>query len=296
MQVCATNRPVEVNFPPNGVFVLESRHGGAFRMEETAHDYWKVLHPFRGAGRLVVRGRGMSLGAGDVALVPPGVKHRIEDEAGKPLALYGVCVRREVLGAAGEQSGRTGNARVFRGAAWGGEATRILRALLLEQSRPDGAAAAMAVGLAWQLMALAWRAAEGGAGPVAGGKPEARGGPARVRVAAYVRQLARTFPAETTIDAAAARLGLGRRRFTDLFRATSGMSWVEALRALRVEHATRLLRETDRSVAAVAFESGFSDLSHFHRVFRDASGGITPERWRQKRRTVVRPRGGVATR
>jgi AraC-like DNA-binding protein len=147
----------------------------------------------------------------------------------------------------------------------------------IEQSRLAVGGAAFTVGLAWRLLGLVWRAAaEGDASEVIGS------GLSRARVAEYARGLAGTFYRETSIDAAAARLGLGRRRFTTLFREETGRTWLRAVRELRLEHARRLLRETERSVVAVAFESGFTDLSHFHRVFRESTGGVSPEAWRRK--------------
>ena len=53
--------------------------------------------------------------------------------------------------------------------------------------------------------------------------------------------------------------------------------------SLRLKHAAELLSETDRSVSAVAFESGFDDLSNFHHCFKSAHG-CSPLAYRQLRR------------
>lgn len=274
-------RPVEVVFPETGVFVLESRHARGFRMEDTAHGFWKVLCAFRGRGVLVAGRRRWGLKAGDVAWVPAGVVHRLEEGEAEPLSLYGVCVRAERVEAVPGASGGLGKMKVFAQPVWGAEATGLVRALLIEQSRPAAGGAAMVLGLTWRLLGLVWRA---GAGSGVDGAVEQPGGVARARVAEYARGLGRTFYRETTIDAAAARLGMGRRRFTTLFREETGQTWLQAVRGMRVEHARRLLKETRRSVAAVAFEAGFADLSHFYRVFRETSGGVSPEVWRKARR------------
>jgi len=71
--------------------------------------------------------------------------------------------------------------------------------------------------------------------------------------------------------------GLG----VELFREVTGESWLSYLRRLRLEHARSLLRDRNRSIAAVAFESGFEDLSSFYRAFKTATG-MVPHQWRSR--------------
>ena len=80
-----------------------------------------------------------------------------------------------------------------------------------------------------------------------------------------------------TVDSAAARLCLSRRRFTTLFREVAGTSW---LSHLRVQHAKVLLQSSDRTVLAIAFECGFEDVSSFYRAFKSVTGQ-TPDGWRK---------------
>jgi AraC family transcriptional regulator len=68
------------------------------------------------------------------------------------------------------------------------------------------------------------------------------------------------------------------------FRRCVGTSVGEYVRALRIEHARRALRTTDRSIADVALDCGFSDQSHLSRIFRKATG-MAPARYRRPSRT-----------
>jgi AraC family L-rhamnose operon regulatory protein RhaS len=104
---------------------------------------------------------------------------------------------------------------------------------------------------------------------------------AKARVAAYARGLEQTFFEERLIDGAAERLGLSRRRFTTLFREVAGDTWFNTVRALRLVHARRLLRETGRSVTSICYECGFEDVSNFYRAFR-AVERVSPGAWRRK--------------
>jgi len=71
---------------------------------------------------------------------------------------------------------------------------------------------------------------------------------------------------------AAARVGLGRSHFHALFREAAGTSFVRHLTRLRVDTARRLLEETDLPLAEVALASGFEQLAHFYRCFREHTG------------------------
>jgi AraC family transcriptional regulator len=67
------------------------------------------------------------------------------------------------------------------------------------------------------------------------------------------------------------------------FRARMGCTIGEYVRALRVEHARRLLATTDVPLSRAALLSGFSDQSHMTREFR-ASLGVTPGVYRRSSR------------
>jgi AraC-like DNA-binding protein len=103
------------------------------------------------------------------------------------------------------------------------------------------------------------------------------------RVARYALELKSQFFRQETIAKAARSVGLGRRQFTGLFRKVTGQSWRRYILSLRLKNAAGLLVQTNRSVSAVAFESGFDDLSHFHHRFKLAYG-CSPltyrEQWR----------------
>jgi AraC-like DNA-binding protein len=105
-------------------------------------------------------------------------------------------------------------------------------------------------------------------------------GDSMARVRAYVQDLEQHFFEATNLDAAAASLGLSRRRFTQLFRQCTDSSWLAYVRRLRIEHAKRLLAEPQKTVLSIAFECGFEDLSTFYRAFK-REVGVSPNQWRQ---------------
>lgn len=64
------------------------------------------------------------------------------------------------------------------------------------------------------------------------------------------------------------------------FRLSYGESLSRFVRRIRVDRAATALKETDKSLIQIAFESGFCDQSHFCRVFRNATG-FAPKEFRR---------------
>ena len=66
--------------------------------------------------------------------------------------------------------------------------------------------------------------------------------------------------------------GVSQAHFAREFRQAFGVPPHRYLLTRRIERATALLRETDRSVTEIAFETGWSSLGTFGRTFRDITG------------------------
>lgn len=56
--------------------------------------------------------------------------------------------------------------------------------------------------------------------------------------------------------------------FSRLFLRTTAKTFTQFVTEVRLGHACRLLRESDDTIAEIAFASGFSNLAHFNRMFR----------------------------
>ncbi len=62
--------------------------------------------------------------------------------------------------------------------------------------------------------------------------------------------------------------GVSISQFERRFRRAFGMSPHQYLTRIRIEHAARLLRESDQSITDISHASGFYDHAHFSRTFR----------------------------
>jgi AraC-like DNA-binding protein len=70
----------------------------------------------------------------------------------------------------------------------------------------------------------------------------------------------------------AREVGVSVGQLSRLFRRTMGCSIPQYRNRLRIERAAELLRTTDKSVTTVALDCGFTNLTHFHRVFSRTHG------------------------
>lgn len=83
-----------------------------------------------------------------------------------------------------------------------------------------------------------------------------------------------------TLDELGHRVGLSRSALHERFVALTGMPPMQYLTNWRMQCAARLLRESHRSVAAVAVEIGYDSEAAFSRAFKRATG-LPPATWRR---------------
>lgn len=56
--------------------------------------------------------------------------------------------------------------------------------------------------------------------------------------------------------------------FSRFFKTRTGITFIDSLLELRLGHASRLLIDTTQSVAEVAYNCGFNNISNFNRLFK----------------------------
>jgi AraC family L-rhamnose operon regulatory protein RhaS len=273
------HRPIDVTLPGHGVFLLESQHAPGFRMGSQRHDFLEIFYVLEGRGAFHLEGRAHPCQKDDVVGVPVGWRHRLEDDPARPLRLYGICVAPRVWQPEPALLGHIAAGVLPVPSLLRAEVRAGLRRLLYEQTLDRTGSRAWIVGQTLQLVVALARNRPGGdaAQPSRG---EGAASELRRAVNRYVAELPHRFFEATDLDQAAAELGMSRRRFTQLFRESLGTSWSSHLTRLRIDYACQLLRDTPRSVTAVAFECGFEDLSNFYRAFKRQTG-LPPHAWRQ---------------
>jgi len=98
----------------------------------------------------------------------------------------------------------------------------------------------------------------------------------------------RSYAEPLDVRAVAAVAHISPAHFSRCFRAVFGESPHRYLQRRRVERSMFLLRESDRPVAEICFDVGFSSPGTFSRTFR-AIVGMTPGAYRKEHGPVVTP-------
>lgn len=215
-----------------------------------------------------------SVSAGSVVIVPRGIRHRIVDV--RPSTLLLLCLGRAMIEADEELA--TLWKQLERVPQRGLPLTRpvrqriehLWRRAMLEAAHARIGGAVMARTLAAQLLVQLARLPVSGAGDNA-----------RQRIASVAKEIDETFFDDWSLDRAAARAGMSRRRFSELFRQANGRTMWDYLNDRRLTHAAQLLKAGERSITGVMFSCGFNDLSHFYRLFR-ARHGAPPRQWAER--------------
>lgn len=89
-----------------------------------------------------------------------------------------------------------------------------------------------------------------------------------------------SFAAPCNLDALAKIAGVTGPHLIHLFRKHLGVTPIDYLWKTRIDHGTRLLKETGLSISEIAFRSGFQDPYHFSKVVKKQLG-ISPREYRK---------------
>ncbi|QDV42824.1 Xylose operon regulatory protein [Stieleria neptunia] len=86
-----------------------------------------------------------------------------------------------------------------------------------------------------------------------------------------------------TVSSLTRRFPISRRRLEQRFRSVLNRSPAEEIRRVRMEHACRLLLDSDQSIASIALKTGFATGASLSQAFRQQMGA-TPGEYRQVNR------------
>ena len=105
------------------------------------------------------------------------------------------------------------------------------------------------------------------------------------RVAQAVDLFYARYGGPVSIAQVSRHVGISVNQLERLFRKTIGESPQHCLLHIRIEQASRLLRESHESMAEVAQRCGFYDQAHFSRAF-SAAMGCSPLAYRHRHQTI----------
>jgi AraC-like DNA-binding protein/quercetin dioxygenase-like cupin family protein len=93
--------------------------------------------------------------------------------------------------------------------------------------------------------------------------------------------LVENFRGSISLNKAAEIAGMTPNAFCRYFKKITRKTFMETVIEYRLNHATQQLIQTDKPVSSICFESGFGDISHFHKTFRSKMR-LSPLSYRKK--------------
>ena len=82
----------------------------------------------------------------------------------------------------------------------------------------------------------------------------------------------RNFHNHISLDEIADKVSMTVPAFCRYFKKATGKTFTQLVNEYRVVHATKLLNESQMSIAEICFECGFNNFSHFNKQFNEITG------------------------
>ena len=104
---------------------------------------------------------------------------------------------------------------------------------------------------------------------------------AAVGILQTIRYMQDNYSGDISLASMAKQLNISANYYAVLFHQITGFRFSDYLINLRIYHAGRLLKETDKGISVIAESCGFLDAAYFSRYFKQIYG-ITPREYRKK--------------
>ena len=88
------------------------------------------------------------------------------------------------------------------------------------------------------------------------------------------------FDQSITLENVSRLANMSEVSFSRFFKLRTGNTFVHSLTEIRLGHASRMLIDTSKSVAEIAYHCGFNNISNFNRIFKNRKG-CTPGKFRE---------------
>ncbi|MGQ1908441.1 AraC family transcriptional regulator [Marinifilum sp. RC60d5] len=88
------------------------------------------------------------------------------------------------------------------------------------------------------------------------------------RIETIYKYIQENYQQKIKLEDAASLVNMSSISFSRLIKQRTGKSFVEFVIEIRLGYATRLLIESNKSIAEICFECGFNNISNFNRIFK----------------------------
>jgi len=246
-----------------------------------SHEVFELVFCSSGSGLLMVEDKRIDLCQNRLVLVVPDTLHRFLFENDQSAHLKIVCItsQDQAIYLSPVQVAMLESLR-SRGCAFSDGSSGIPMLRELTRVIPEGTVVGdrREVLTVWGIVSLLLASQADAYEEISLKSPRTRHGDRMEAVCVWLNE---HLSEEMNLDEMASKFALSRSLLTRSFRQHTGTSIVEYVNARRLEKAAVLLTATaDENILHAAIESGFSNLSHFHRRFK-AAYGLTPAEFRR---------------
>jgi len=236
------------------------------------HPECEMIALLTGSGWCRIGEERIAMSAGNIYLLPPGVSHIMGYADDQPHTMYHVYFRPEIIQSIREEfsldlsplmdevrslplsdevRGRLDGAVL---GSTGGLIDRAVRSLLIK---------CVLLSVAREL------------GMDRPGSAPAVDHPIIREIVTYID---RRYAEEISVEQLGSMFSLNTSYLCRLFRRETGMTVMDYINKVRIEHACRMMRETDESISHIALRTGYNSTAYFDRRFRQHTG-VTPTQY-----------------
>jgi AraC-like DNA-binding protein len=256
----------KINLPDCGVLVESRIERPDFGSEFHRHDYLSVIYIVSGKGTLNINGRSYELGPDSVVSLGKDQLHDLQDKPGNRMTVFSIYF--DIVKTRSNkhvvdylfQSPQPFNLPVY----YAEQIRQSLRQILHEQlTRPPGYKLAII-----QLFNLSILSAFRAKIETSKNNEMNTTNNSSARVRDALNYISKNSHEQFSLSDAAKIAKVSQRQFTNLCRKQMGKSFIRFLNQQRCDKARKLIDSTDMSVASIAFEVGYEELSTFYRAFK----------------------------
>lgn len=265
------------------------------KVEDTVlhrHKYVQINYVYKGSGFHIVNNRKIEIRKGDIFIIPPYVPHVIENEPGKDLEIfefefstgfilpesadsYADFAYLEPFIVAEEKI----KLRFNLESSLQQEVERILWEVQDEYAAQKPGYMLIAKALLLKLLVITGRAFSS---EIKGTETENILKKYKSAVQEAIEYLGNNYTESLSLDELAAFVNYSKSHFCYLFKAVTGMTYIEYLHQLRITQAKKLLLETKKTITDISYEVGYHTITHFNKHFKLITG-MTPTQYRNHR-------------
>lgn len=224
------------------------------------HTYFELYYLEAGDRYHVVEDTVYCLHPGDYVLFPPYIMHRSYSEGDMAFKRIVIYFTKAMIPDSQIFSLLSKHVWLYRKDD-GEEILRLLYEIMQEQENADPYSSKYIYFLLNQLLIKLIRN---------GVEPEVSEG--ETRITNVIRYLHENYTDKIILDELSARFFVSQYYLCHEFKRYTNCTIIQYVNSLRISHAQRLFEESNKSITEISMLVGFSNVTHFNRIFRSLTG------------------------